>query len=710
MLNRKLREFVWLAIFFLGVLGVFAAHYLPEQYPMKEGQISTSTIKAPYSITFEDEKQTTERKRIAAENVGDVYVLDNNVLIDIEMDINRIFADLTRIVKNDNTDTKTKVAMLKTNYRLNDVAANVLLYLETETSEALKAEAVNLVRTNWKSGVRDGEVEAKKEQILNQIELLNYNAPYRDLIKAVFNKVELAGNYYYDENATSRAQAEAAQNEGPALITVRKGQKIVGEGEVVTAEQKEILQAFGYQRTSSPVIALLGISIFLILIIVLTSFFLKQYRRDIYRQVSKIILLSLIFFIIILVAKLISTIKISPQTDVAELVGFLIPVATGSMLISILLDTKLAIFMTMVLSIFVGILTGNQMAFAVNAFVGGLVGVFCVSKFSQRLDWVKAGLFVAAADVICIIALDLMSFVSWQLTVTGIILGAMNGFISAILAYGSIPFFESAFKLTTSVRMLELSNPNHPLLKRLLMEAPGTYHHSILVGNLGEAAADAVDADSLLVRVGSYYHDVGKLKRPYFFIENQMGEDNPHEKLTPVLSTLIITSHIKDGLELAREYGIPPIIMELIAQHQGTTLVTYFYHKALELGNADNVKESEFRYNAEKPQTKEAAIIMLADSVEAAVRSMPLINTVKMEGLVRKIIKERQQDGQLDESELTFKDVDLIASAFVRILNGIFHSRIEYPDNVLERMEGGLLPDADTNGQSTGVDSSDKGA
>jgi len=228
------------------------------------------------------------------------------------------------------------------------------------------------------------------------------------------------------------------------------------------------------------------------------------------------------------------------------------------------------------------------------------------------------------------------------------------------------------------------------------------------VGNLGEAAADVVGADSLLVRVGAYYHDIGKLKRPYFFIENQLGGDNAHQKLTPALSTLIITAHVKDGLELANKYGIPPVIMDIIAQHHGTSLVTYFYHKALENGNADNIKESDFRYDAPKPQSKEAAIVMLADNVEAAVRSMPAVTPEKVEGLVRKIIKERLQDGQLDESALTFKDLDLIAGAFARILSGIFHNRIEYPDSVLEKMEGEKRPDADTDRQSAAAGESDR--
>jgi putative nucleotidyltransferase with HDIG domain len=374
------------------------------------------------------------------------------------------------------------------------------------------------------------------------------------------------------------------------------------------------------------------------------------------------------------------------------------------MLITILLDKKLAVYVTIILSLFVGILSDNQLSFAINAFVGGMVGVFSVSRFTQRLDWVRAGLLIAAANVVCIFALGMMNSYNLNVILIGTVLGVINGFFSAIFAYGSLPFFEQAFKITTSVRLMEMANPNQHLLKRLLLEAPGTYHHSVLVGNLAEAAADTVGADTLLVRVGAYYHDIGKLKRPYFFIENQLGGENPHAKLTPALSTLIITSHVKDGLALAQQHGVPPAITDFITQHHGTSLVTYFYHKALELGHPDSIKESEFRYDAQKPQSKEAAIVMLADNVEAAVRSMSTATPGKIEGLVRKIVKERLQDGQLDESALTFKDLDLIAQAFTRILNGIFHTRIEYPENVLERMEEGELPNEDTDKQSGGED------
>lgn len=691
----------------MGVVLIFAIHYLPAKYPVKAGQVSPSTIRAAQDFTFEDVQKTAERRRAAADSVGDVYVLDRNVMDEMRDQIERVFEEFHLIIIKENMDTKDKINRLKQEYRLSDMAASVLLYMEQDTMDALKAEAMNLLRTNWQMGVRDFEVAEKEEKIRNQIELLNYNSPYRDLIRAVFDKIELVPNYTYDEVATLKAREEAAANESPVLITIHKGQRIVNEGEIVTEDQMEILRFLGYQRTS-PYVALIGVSLFLVLVIVLTTLFMKYFRKEIYQKQKNYIILSLLVFIIILLTKLILSVNISDQPEVAELVGYLVPVAAGSMLITILLDTRLAVFITVILSFFVGILSENALPYTVNAFVGGLVGVYTVSKFTQRLDWVKAGLFIAAADVVCIVALGLMNNYNLQVLFYGIILGVINGFFSAIFAYGSLPFFEQGFKVTTNVRLMELANPNQPLLKRLLLEAPGTYHHSILVGNLAEAAADAVGADSLLVRVGAYYHDIGKLKRPYFFIENQLGGENPHAKLTPALSTLIITSHIKDGMEIAQQHGIPSVVMDFIEQHHGKSLVTYFYHKAMEMGNPDNVKEGEFRYDAPKPQSKEAAIVMLADNVEAAVRSMSTATPGKIEGLVRKIIKERLQDGQLDESALTFRDLDLIAQAFTRILNGIFHTRIEYPENVLAKMEEGELPDEDSNRQSAAAEDSDQ--
>jgi putative nucleotidyltransferase with HDIG domain len=351
-------------------------------------------------------------------------------------------------------------------------------------------------------------------------------------------------------------------------------------------------------------------------------------------------------------------------------------------LISILFNSRLGVLATVIMSIFVGIIAGqHDVSFMIVAMIGGLVGVYGASKVDQGWDLARAGLLIGGANVVVILAAGLLAYDStWLKILWGTFFGLLNGLLSGVLAIGILPYLETLFGITSSIRLLELANPNHPLLKRLLLEAPGTYHHSVLVGNLAEAAAEAVGGHPLLVRVGAYYHDIGKLKRPYFFSENQFSLDNPHDKIAPSLSALIITSHTKDGVELGRQHRLPDLVLDIINQHHGTGLVSYFYQKALEKDQYDSVQELTYRYEGPKPQSKEAALVLLADTVEAAVRSLQKPTPGRIEGLVRRLIKERLNDGQLEECDLTFKDVNLITESFLRILNGMHHTRIEYPD------------------------------
>ena len=346
------------------------------------------------------------------------------------------------------------------------------------------------------------------------------------------------------------------------------------------------------------------------------------------------------------------------------------------MLIAILLDLRLGVVAAVIFSLIAGIVADNNIRVLVVNLVGGIAGAFCVSKISQRSDITRAGFLVGLANFFAILGMGMLAGDLSMLKLSW--LGLLNGIISAILTIGTLPYLETIFHLTSAIRLLELANPNHPLLRRLLVEAPGTYHHSLLVGNLAEAAIEEVGGDSVLVRVGAYYHDIGKIKRPYFFTENQFGMENPHDKIAPGLSTLIITSHVKDGVELAREHKLPEPIIDLIKQHHGTDLVKYFYSRAQE-NDREKVSEKDFQYQGPKPQTKEAAVLMLADSVEAAVRSLREPSPGRIEGVVRKIIKERLASGLLDESELTFRDLDKIGTSFVRTLSGIYHQRVEYP-------------------------------
>jgi putative nucleotidyltransferase with HDIG domain len=357
------------------------------------------------------------------------------------------------------------------------------------------------------------------------------------------------------------------------------------------------------------------------------------------------------------------------------------PLAVAGLLIAVLLDSRLAVLVVAVLGVLLGIMMDYQLRFALVGLAGGFAGIYSVSKLSQRSDLVMAGVYVSLANILAIFSIGLIQGVPYGVLLSSsFILGVANGILTSILTNGALPILESSFKLSSPVRLLEFSHPNNVLLKRLMTEAPGTYHHSIIVGNLAEAAADAVGGDSLLVRVGAYYHDIGKIKRPYFFIENQMIADSPHDKIGPSLSTLIITSHVKDGVELAKQEKLPQRILDIIEQHHGTGIVTYFYHKALENDRLENVSEEEFRYEGRKPQTREAAIVMLADSVEAALRSLQSRTPARIEGLVRKMIQNKLYDGQFDECDLTFQDLDIIANSFVRVLTGIIHKRVEYPD------------------------------
>jgi putative nucleotidyltransferase with HDIG domain len=390
-----------------------------------------------------------------------------------------------------------------------------------------------------------------------------------------------------------------------------------------------------------------------------------------------------LFYTALILIKIFITIQTYSISTFAPLVSFLIPSAAVAMLIAILLDDKLAYVSAAIISIYVGLITEN-MAYVYTAFVGSFVGVYLVAKINQRGDLIKAGVYISAANCISIAAWLLTVNENYSFYLTGIAFGAINGFLATVLTIGILPYLENLFNKTTIIKLLELFNPNHPLLKKMIIEAPGTYHHSIILGNLAEGAAEAIGANSVLVRVGAAYHDIGKLKRPFFYVENQVGE-NPHEKLNPSLSTIVLQAHVKEGIELGKKYKLPQKILDFIPMHHGTSLMNFFYHKAKEV-NPD-VSGDDFRYEGPKPDTKETAILMLADSVEAAVKSIKDINPIKIDTMVRNIVKDKLYDGQLDESELTMKEIEIIIKSFVKILQGIYHTRIEYPEGVLKEMK-----------------------
>lgn len=687
-----------LATFFL-VTVILSLNFLPNRLNLKPGDVAPKTIKAPRSIEFEDKLKTQALKRQAANSVGKVHDEDPDAYAATIADIDTAFNKIKSIQAQTNADLNTKVERLRTELGLDLSPAvyKALISSNPAVLQALHEKVKGIVNKAMEVGISEENLAAAKSRLNSEeIEPLKISAEQKSFLISLINNY-LRPNFIYNEEATKAKIEAAVEAVTPVRVTVKQGEKIIGEGEIVTQDHIAKLEALGVLKARAPFKSVVGIAILVILSLIMVMVFLYHYRRNIYRNEGYLLLLGLIVIVSLILAKIIIAIEIT--SNIAALLGYMVPFAAAVMLIAILLDTKLALLINAILAVMLGIITGNQLNFAVVSLFTGMAGVFSVSKLSQRSDLVKAGLvYISATHFIGIIAVELTTkgetASALLVFFSAIAFGLINGIFSSVLTIGMLPFLESAFGITSAVKLLELANPSQPLLKRLLLEAPGTYHHSIVVGNLAEAAADAVGGESLLVRVGAYYHDIGKLRRPYFFIENQLSCENPHDKIAPSLSTLIITSHTKDGVEMAREHKLPQPVIDIIEQHHGTSIVSYFFNRALENDKNESVSEEDFRYEGPKPQTKEAALVMMADSVEAAVRALQKPTPGRIEGLVRRIIKDKLHDGQLDECDLTFKDLDVIANTFVRVLSGIFHARVEYPETVIKEIERRKARDA----------------
>ncbi len=701
--------------FFTVVTGILSMNFLPERLKVNVGQpfAQKNPIFANRTIEFEDKIKTAEARRRAAEAVGKVHEEDPGALDETIADINNIMNKVKAVSGNQEMTPEQKVSQLKRDipFILPEGVYSSLARYESQTIQGLDIKTREIVTAAYNKGIPEENIGQIKSSILEQdVAAVNLPEDARTFMGALIDYT-LRPNFIYNAEETQRKKEAAMEAVAPVRTVVQANEKIIGQGDIVTPEHIQKLEALGLLKAPVPVSAVLGIAMIVALAMAVVMVYLYQNHTDIYLNEGFLLLIALIVVFELLLAKTVMAIQIS--SGWADMLGYMIPVAAASMLLAILLDTRMALLVTAVLSGMVGIITGGELRFALAGMISGLVAVYSVSRLSQRSDMAKAGLvYVSSANVLAIMSVELVTrgMDSTSLAI-GVLFGLLNGIFSAVLTIGVLPYLESAFGITSSVKLLELANPGQPLLKQLLMEAPGTYHHSILVGNLAEAAADAVGGDSLLVRVGSYYHDIGKLRRPYFFIENQLSSDNPHDKLTPNLSTLIITSHTSDGAEIAAEHKVPRMVIDIIEQHHGTSLVSFFFHRALENDkNEKTVNEEDFRYEGPKPQTKEAALVMMADSVEAAVRALQKPTPGRIEGLVRRVIKEKLLDGQLDECDLTFKDLDIIAGAFVRVLSGIFHTRVEYPETVIKEIERRKARDAGIRKQSSGKSAGDQQA
>lgn len=678
----------------------------PENLNLKLGGVSEKTIHSP--ITIEDKELTDIKRSEAADSVVDQYILkkdyaENRVELisliftsveDVTKELNTEYMNqnqqsdsdhLTSDKKNEGPTVTEKLerikGMLPKELHFSDAVFTALFNSSQDQLNIAKDATITAVNNIMSEKISTENVEKAKESVDVQLKYTNVNQDLRGAIIEIA-KFAIIPNWIFDKSQTEEKRQQVMDNVEPVKII--QGQIIVEEGNLISPEIYRKLELVGMLDGENPLQSAVGLLLLIGLMIAAIIYTFHSFTKQNEARNGPLLIFSIIFIITIIFLKIISLFH---KIDYSDL-GFIVPIAMGPLLIRMLINEKIAIIASMIFAVCGSIIFNEGITGSLNFKIGvyflfsNLAGVLFLDQLNRRSRILQAGLFISAVNIIQIIAMLFLKNAHYSTIEISsyIIMGSVSGIGAAVLTIGLMPFFEAGFGILSTMKLIELSNPNHPLLRKILTETPGTYHHSVMVANLSDSACESIGANGLLARVAAYYHDIGKTKRPRYFIENQVNIDNPHDSIAPHISKNIIISHTTEGVELLKKYKMPKEIIDVAEQHHGTTLIKYFYHKAKEESNED-IDENEYRYPGPKPQSKESAIVSIADSVEAAVRSLKNPTPDKIELLVDNIIKNRLQDGQFNECDLTLKELDTIAKSLCETLNGIFHSRIEYPED-----------------------------
>jgi putative nucleotidyltransferase with HDIG domain len=661
----------------------------PEVVDVSIGSKAEKDITSP--ITVVDEQATERAKEKASREIEPVYVKDDAITISQIRNLDRVFAQIKEVLNSEHLEEDMKENRLKTviPYELDDQAFNVFLTYPLEEIETLRRITTSIVHEIMDTGVRqqNNGLQTALQRVSDSLILSSLDTDAR-MVSREMAKASIVPNYVLNQEETDRLRQEARDK--VTQLQIRESEVLVAEGEVISSEDYRKLRLVGLLSESANIRPYFGLALLIGLLIAFLAFYISFSGLPIQTNNSKLLMYVMIFSLNVILMKIISFF----QTLEFIGIGFIAPVAFATMLITMLLHQRIAIASSFLFGIIAAILlnggSSSQLDFTYGLVVifSGAAGAFFLGKAARKTKILQAGFVVSAVTVVSIVTVTLLKNTptDWFVMSQFLLFGVLSGLIASILTIGLMPFFEAAFSILSPMKLIELSNPNHPLLRKVLIEAPGTYHHSVMVANLAEVATEAVGGNGLLARVGAYYHDVGKTKRPHFFIENQMNMGNPHDKINPQLSKTIITAHARDGAQMLREHALPKLIQDIAEQHHGTTLLKFFYHKAKQESETE-IAESDFRYPGPKAQFKESAIVGIADCIEAAVRSLSKPSPERIEKMVRDIIRDRLEDGQFNECDLTLKELDLIAKAICETLHGIFHSRIEYPEDKETKQE-----------------------
>lgn len=644
--------------------------YIRETYSIKVNSVSPQKFVA--TETVKNEVLTNKLIEDARNSITPLYTHDSEVQDRVLSRLDDIFQQIDDfiIAKKDEENDISNEDIPDTLY-MHLSKAQIELFISFSDAEILnfKRNVISAITSILEQGIRE-DFDKNPSFIKDELRQFKFADDVEELAFYIISSV-LEPNLFVDLEATEKARKDKASEVEPIMIL--KNQKIIDEGEIVDEEIYAILETFGYIKessTSTNIIPSVGIFIFIMLAMFMIFFYIKYY----YKQSTKneLLLIFTLYTIVLLTTSFLKGIHF-----------MLMPILLFTLLTGLLVNPRLAIVLNMFITLICAIIYRDSDLFFVFYYI--LCGISCTLISKQLYDRNKimiCNLLIIITNASICIGLTLFFDKSWsEHILMNLFYSVANSFFSFVLCLGVLPLCENIFGIVTTVRLLELINPDRKLMRKLLIEAPGTYHHSLIVANLSEAAAYDIGANPILARVGAYYHDIGKLEMPQYFSENVVGE-NLHNYLKPYDSAKILSRHVEAGLMLAEKNKLPIIIKDIIHQHHGTTKMKYFYKKATDLYSEENVDENDFRYKNAIPSTKESAIIMLADTAEAAVRSVvpEKKNMDEIEDFVRALIEDKLLDGQLKNCNLKIKDLDTILKAFMDIFKGMYHERISYPD------------------------------
>ncbi len=678
----------WVRALIVGILLALALWAITSlsitagQVEFEVGDVAQSDISAPRTISFVSTSQTEERQEAAADTVPPQYVpiapradVRDTQLRDYDATVNVISNVLRQRDEGDLPAADVPEELARVVPELSSVHHALLQNMPLDDWENLVAAAGRDVLDAAMSGsVRDEELAEVRTEVRNNI--TNDLAPEERDLAGELAAMMVVANEIFSLEETEAARQAARDEVEPVVVSVTQDESVVRAGEVIQPLHLEKLRQLGLTQPRMEASTLAGNAVVAGLVASLLVGFLWRFEPKIWFRNRSLLLFML--------ALLMTAVAMRIAAD-RTLWTYVVPTAATVLLAAILLDGAAGAAMAVTLAVLAGLMNSGSLQPSIYTLAGGVAALTSIIGAERLNAFVRAGVVLALTNIAVLAAFVLLEQRDVAALAQGMAAGTVNAGLSVVLAVGSFAVIGNLFGIMTVFQLLELANPSSRLLRRLLLETPGTYHHSVMVGNLAERAAETIGADPLLARVAAYYHDIGKMKNPLAFIENQAGARNIHDELTAEVSARIIASHIRDGIDLAYEHGLPVQITGFLPQHHGTSVMSYFYGKALQEvgGNEELVDRNAFRYPGPKPQSREAAILMLADGVEASVRSLDDKDEASIRAMVDRIVDARLEDGQLDDADLTLKNIAQIKEAFVQQLLGMYHSRIKYPDNVV---------------------------